>query len=94
MGIEWEFYTLFPSTMFLVIPLLLYLYVQLILWLYQAMKVSICSKKKKVVTETLRNKGINLTLEGFKVNYLNQVLVTCRDLYAVCSHLLFGYLIP
>lgn len=47
MGIEWEFYTLFPSTMFLVIPLLLYLYVQLILWLYQAMKVSICSKKKK-----------------------------------------------
>lgn len=51
-------------------------------------------RKKKVVTETLRSKGINLTLEGFKVNKLNKVLVTCGDLYVVCSHLLFDYLIP
>ena len=47
-----------------------------------------------MVTETLRSKGINLILEGFKVNNLNQVLVTCADLYVVCSHLLFDYLIP
>ena len=72
MGIKWGFYTLFPSTMFLN-TIILYLYVQLILWLNQAMKVSIHSKKseKKVVTETLRGKGIKLTLERFKVNYIN-----------------------
>lgn len=47
-----------------------------------------------MVTDTLSSKGINLTSEGFKANYINQGLVMRRDLYVVCSHLLFDYLIP
>ena len=44
--------------------------------------------------ETLRRKGTNLPSEEFMENYVNQVLVTFRGVYEVCSPLLFDFSTP
>lgn len=56
MGVEWEFYALFCSTVFSAV--LLEFYVQLLLWLCQAMRVNVyLNNQKKLIIASLRRKN-------------------------------------